>query len=86
MLTQLNPVLPVTIKPNSGSPIPAGKGMAIMVQKFHPDHHLTWVIVMDETGEIWEVENPYVRFQANYTWGRNLSPQIRENRLPEHEL
>jgi hypothetical protein len=49
---------------------PTGKGMAIGWFQESIDHHLTWLVFMDDTGQCWEVENPYIRARENLTWGR----------------
>ena len=61
--TQLNPPLPMTV---AGK----GKGQAMAVIDYGPEHHLIWVVAMDETGEIWSAPNPDVRMQNNWTMGR----------------
>lgn len=61
--TQLNPPLPMTV---TGK----GKGQAMAVIDYGPEHHLIWVVAMDETGEIWSTPNPDVRMQPNWTMGR----------------
>ncbi len=49
---------------------PLGDAMAIGWYKPHPDHNIVYVCVMDETGQQWEAESPFVRFRTNITWGR----------------
>lgn len=62
MLTQLNPPLPVeTVK---------GKGFAFAVIDYGMEHHLLWVVTLDDNGEIWTVPNPELRVQSNWTMGR----------------
>jgi hypothetical protein len=63
MLTQLNPTIPVEI-------VDKGKGYAIAVIDYGQEHHLIWVTVLDDTGEIWSAPNPQVRVQKNWTMGR----------------
>lgn len=50
---------------------PIGNCMVIAWVDRHPDLHLIWLVIMDSTGECWEVENPFVRARTNLTWGRN---------------
>ncbi len=61
--TQLDPTLPVTVQGK-------GSGYAMAVIDYGPEHHLIWVVAIDETGEIWSAQNPQVRMQANWTMGR----------------
>lgn len=60
------------------SPIPLfvlgkGKGMAMAVIDYGPEHNLIWVTAIDDTGEIWCAPNSLVRMQANWTSGRGRS-------------
>ena len=61
--TQLDPSIPMTVEGK-------GKGYAVAVIDYGQEHHLIWVVVMDETGEIWSASNPHVRVQSNWTMGR----------------
>ena len=63
MLTQLDPPLPLEVEDK-------GKGFAIAVIDYGPEHHLVWVTALDENGEIWCAPNPRVRLQGNWTMGR----------------
>ncbi|WP_420606275.1 hypothetical protein [Novosphingopyxis sp.] len=63
LFTQLNPPIPVTV-------IDRGKGNAIAVIDYGPEHNLIWVTAIDGTGEIWCAPNPKVRMQENWTMGR----------------
>ena len=63
MFTQLNPPLPVTV-------IDRGKGLALAVIDYGPEHNLIWVTALDANGEIWCAPNPKVRMQSNWTLGR----------------
>ncbi len=65
-LTQLNPSVPLYI-PEKG----AG-GEAIAVIDYSKEDDLLWVIIMDDTGEIWSVPNAKVRGFKNYSIGRTL--------------
>ncbi len=62
-LTQLNPTLPMTVEGK-------GSGYAVAVIDYGPEHHLIWVVALDESGEIWSAPNPQVRMQGNWTMGR----------------
>lgn len=68
-LTQLNPSVPLFI-PEKG----AG-GEAIAVIDYSKEDDLMWVIIMDDTGEIWTVPNAKVRGFKNYSIGRTLEPK-----------
>ena len=61
--TQLDPPLPLLI-------IDRGNAFAIAVIDYGPEHHLIWVVALDESGEIWSSPNPRVRMQSNWTMGR----------------
>lgn len=63
MLTQLNPALPVDV-------VGRGKGYAIAVIDYGQEHHLLWVVAMDDSREIWTIANPDVRMRDNWTMGR----------------
>jgi hypothetical protein len=61
--SQLNPTLPMTVEGK-------GSGYALAVIDYGPEHHLIWVVAIDETGEVWSAPNPQVRMQSNWTMGR----------------
>jgi hypothetical protein len=63
MIIQLNPTIPVWVEGK-------GTGYALALIDYSQEHNLIWVIGFDETGEIWQVANPLVRLQKNYTMGR----------------
>ncbi|MDO9335480.1 MAG: hypothetical protein Q7T61_03700 [Caulobacter sp.] len=65
--TQLDPSLPVTVEGK-------GKGYAFAVIDYGQEHHLIWVVALDDTGEIWSAPNPKVRVTANWTMGRKPAP------------
>lgn len=60
---QLDPPIPVQV-------IDKGKGYALAVIDYGPEHNLIWVTALDENGEIWCAPNPLVRMQPNWTMGR----------------
>lgn len=62
-ILQLKPSIPMLV-------VGKGTGEAFMVLDYGKEDHLMWVIAMDDTGEIWTVPNPDVRFLENYTIGR----------------
>ena len=45
-------------------------GIAHFLIDYGIEHHLYWVIALDENGQCWTVQNPYIRFQTNITFGR----------------
>lgn len=63
MFSQLNPPLPVEV-------VGKGKGYAIAVIDYGQEHHLIWVVAVDDSREIWSVPNPEIRMQSNWTMGR----------------
>ena len=68
-LLQLDPPYPVWT--------PAGTGFAHILIDNGIEHHLQWVVALDEGGRVLVVQNPEVRFQWNWTMGRR-NPQGRE--------
>jgi hypothetical protein len=66
MMLQLNPPLPVVT--------PKGSGYAVLVVDYSQEHHLMWVVALDEGGQLWMFENPQVRLAANFTLGRKADP------------
>ena len=64
MFTQLNPPLPVTI-------LDRGKGLAMAVIYYQPEHNLISVTALHDSGEIWCAPNPKVRMQINWTMGQS---------------
>jgi hypothetical protein len=62
MMLQLDPTIPMMT--------PRGSGYALFVVDYSQEHHLMWVVALDDGGEIWMFENPQVRVQSNFTLGR----------------
>jgi hypothetical protein len=62
MMLQLNPTIPMMT--------PRGPGYALFVVDYSQEHHLMWVVALDDGGEVWMFENPEVRVQSNFTLGR----------------
>lgn len=58
-----------------------GPGQAIAVIDYGPEHHLIWVVALDDSGEIWSSPNPKVRMQANWTMGRSMKSPARVESL-----
>jgi hypothetical protein len=64
MFTQLNPYIPLYVVDRKTT------GQAIGVIDYSKDDDLLWVIILDDTGEIWCVNNRNVRGVKNYSFGR----------------
>lgn len=47
-----------------------GNGYAIAMIDYSQEHNIMFVVAIDETGEIWTIENSKVRMQKNITLGR----------------
>jgi hypothetical protein len=69
MIIQLNPQIPLIT--------PKGNGQAVMVIDYSEEHDLKWVVIQDDTGEIWTWGNDQVRGFKNVTMGRNKISPIR---------
>jgi hypothetical protein len=63
MFTQLSPPIPMDA-------IGRGHGLAIACIDYGPDWDLWWVIILDDSGEIWTLRNQDVRGVKNITMGR----------------
>jgi len=69
MMLQLNPSIPVDT--------PRGKGQAMFVIDYSPEHDLYWVTFLDESKECWTFANKDIRAQTNITLGReNPKPKV----------
>ncbi|WP_432215236.1 hypothetical protein [Sphingomicrobium maritimum] len=64
MFTQLNPPLPMDVEGK-------GPGQACGVIDYGAEHHLIWVVALDDGGEIWCTPNPKARMQTNWTMDRH---------------
>jgi len=62
LILQLNPTMPVLT--------PKGPALVHFLIDYGEEHHLMWVCVQDETGEIWTWPNTQIRSQSNTTFGR----------------
>ena len=72
MIIQLNPTIPVDT--------PKGAGLAWFLLDYSEEHHLMWVVALDESGEIWTFPNIDVRAQKNITMGRLTQKTVKELR------
>ncbi|HMG14721.1 MAG TPA: hypothetical protein VK590_04700 [Saprospiraceae bacterium] len=61
-ILQLDPQIPMTT--------PKGEGYAIAMLDYSQDHDILFVIVINETGEIWTLPNSQVRAVKNISMGR----------------
>lgn len=62
MIIQLDPTIPLTT--------PKGNGFAHFLIDMGQEHHLIWVVFIDNTNECWSFQNPEIRIQNNWTMGR----------------
>lgn len=62
MIIQLKPQIPMLTD--------RGPGQAIMCLDYSEEHDLMWVVILDESGEIWTLKNSQVRGLPNHTMGR----------------
>jgi hypothetical protein len=62
-MLQLDPAIPVWIEGK-------GDGYAIGWIDYSQEHHVLWMVAMNDTGEVWTVANPLVRLQKNMSMGR----------------
>lgn len=67
MILQLNPSLPVETT--------AGKGQAVALIDYSPEHDLYWVVFLDHNRQCWTFNNKDIRSQSNFTLGRPSSYQ-----------
>lgn len=74
-ITQCNPPIPVYIPERHET------GLAHFVIDYGIEHHLQWVVFMDESTEVWTLPNPRVRAQKNVTVGR-FPPETKPNMSP----
>lgn len=62
MILQLNPTIPVVVTSKNN-----GKGRAIGWIDYSEDHHIYWIVAMDENGEVWTMPNTQIRMQENWS-------------------
>lgn len=65
MIIQINPPLPIFV-------MDKGKGLAHFVIDYGIEHHLYWVVFIDNSSECWTIDNTKIRAQKNISYGRNL--------------
>lgn len=71
-MLQLNPMIPVSVVASDRHP--SGSGQAFCLIDYSSEHNVLWGIAFDASGEIWWIENKFVRFQKNVSLGRTLNP------------
>jgi hypothetical protein len=64
-MIQLNPPLPLET--------PKGAGYVHFVIDYSQEHHLMWVVFINDTGECWTFQNPEIRLSSNFTMGRKTT-------------
>lgn len=62
MILQLNPQIPLLTE--------LGPGQAILIIHYSEEHYIEFVVILDETGEVWTFPNTKVRGFKNWTMGR----------------
>lgn len=75
MITQLNPMIPVTIPSKDNA-----RGYAFALIDYSQEHDVVWGVALD-SGEVWWVPNPDVRIDTNWSMGRRKSepPLLHKN-------
>lgn len=71
MMCQLEPPIPLET--------PKGRGFAHLVINPGQEHHLQWVVFLDENGECWTFHNPEIRIQNNQTMSRMIERKNNDN-------
>lgn len=73
-MIQLNPPLPLET--------PKGPGYAHFIIDYSQEHHLMWVVFINETGECWTFQNPEIRLSPNYTMSRKTT-SLKTSTIPQ---
>jgi hypothetical protein len=63
-ITRIDPPIPVLT--------PDGTGYAHFLIDYSQEHHLMWVVFLDNSGQCWTYENYAIRIQNNPTLGRRV--------------
>ena len=71
--TQLNPTIPIET--------PKGRGEAVAVIDYGPEHDLYWTVFLDNGGECWTFENKQIRGCLNPTLGRTAPSGFDKNKI-----
>jgi hypothetical protein len=67
-ILQLNPTIPVVVDVHNDDNWKGGYAIALI--DYSQEHHIMFVVALDEDGSVWTVENPRVRLQRNISLGR----------------
>lgn len=67
MILQLDPTIPLDT--------PRGPGQAHFLLDYGREHHLVWVVFLDDSGECWSYPNPLVRLRPNETADTRTAPR-----------
>jgi hypothetical protein len=67
VLLQLDPLIPVLVRVGKDE---WAKGMAHVLIDPGFEHHIYWIVFLDDSRECWTVENRNIRAQDNITAGR----------------
>lgn len=70
---QLSPSIPLVT--------PRGPGEAVAMIFLSQEHNLQWVVIQDETGELWTWDNQYVR--AFPVWSIGRMPGVKVQQIVE---
>lgn len=68
MILQLNPTIPIYVVESDRHP--SGNGLAFCLIDYSIEHNVLWGVAFDVTGEVWCIENKYIRMQKNVSVGR----------------
>lgn len=74
MILQLNPSIPVETL--------SGKGQAVALIDYSPEHDFYWVVFLDHNRECWTFQNKDIRAQENFSLGRSAKSHINSRRPP----
>src|SRR5262245_43262143 len=66
MISQIEPPLPLRTT--------RGGGLALFLIDYGLEHNLVWVVMLDESGELWCLDNTEVRGYANATFRASRGP------------
>ena len=55
MILQLDPPIPLVT--------PKGNGWAFFMIERSQEHHIEWVVFLDDNGQCWTFQNPEIRLQ-----------------------
>lgn len=67
MILQLNPMIPVVVTSKDNR-----TGYACLVTEHGEESYKIWTVIMDDSGEVWDVPNPEILVYKNWTMGRRI--------------